>query len=260
MVSSIESNFWIYALQDNFTKEIRYIGKTSSGLKRIKSHFRFKSQEKDTNKHKTNWLRSINNHVEIIIVQKFDSYIYLNDAEKYWIKYFREAGCPLVNISDGGEGQNWPLKARLDFKVKMKQVCNTPEFKKQLIDRVNSQEYKEKLSKRMKEQWKNPEIAKRMNSKKKNWLENHPNKEEIKRKLSKSQKGKKLNQKQKNALIKSAEKSSISIIDENGTIYKSISEASRITGIAVDTIRYNLKGHKSYVTKKKFYYANITQS
>ena len=97
------SKYIIYALQDPFTFEIRYIGKSCSGLKRIKRHFNFNEQKNDKNKHKVNWINSLTRLPNILIIQTLNSNKELIQAECYWIDYFRKQNSPLLNISNGGE-------------------------------------------------------------------------------------------------------------------------------------------------------------
>jgi hypothetical protein len=40
----------------------------------------------------------------VVSIQEFNEPEVLVQAERFWIRYFRRLGCPLVNISDGGEG------------------------------------------------------------------------------------------------------------------------------------------------------------
>ena len=84
------SKYIIYALQDPFTFEIRYIGKSCSGLKRIKRHFNFNEQKNDKNKHKVNWINSLTRLPNILIIQTLNSNKELIQAECYWIDYFND--------------------------------------------------------------------------------------------------------------------------------------------------------------------------
>lgn len=92
----------IYILIDPLSEEIRYVGKTSQTLRaRLQKHLREKKRN-----HRTNWLRSLTRLgllPRIELVQEVPSTQWPL-AERYWIQYYRNSGCPLVNGTDGGEG------------------------------------------------------------------------------------------------------------------------------------------------------------
>lgn len=92
--------FLIYCLIDPTNFEIRYVGKSTSGLKR--------PNEKHTH-YCGNWINFLKNKKLkpiVKIIQVFNDKKYLNEAEKYWIKYFRDLKCPLTNIASGGQGSS----------------------------------------------------------------------------------------------------------------------------------------------------------
>lgn len=99
--------FLIYGLKDPLTNEIRYIGRSSSGLKRPTEHFRpHKLKQKSK---KSSWIKSCLNKgysPEIVILEKFNDFKQLNQAEKRWIKYYNDLGHKLTNHTKGGDGIN----------------------------------------------------------------------------------------------------------------------------------------------------------
>lgn len=94
----------IYGLIDPTTKEIRYIGQSSTGLRRPKSHLnpsgiRPYGGNKNLNK-KQAWVKSLLNKnikPDIITIETLDSKDQLNEAEEFWITYFRSIGSRLTN-------------------------------------------------------------------------------------------------------------------------------------------------------------------
>ena len=95
----------IYGLYDR-SGELRYIGKSSSGLKRPRRHFCSYELDKDST-HKGRWIKKslkAGNIPYIQIIQELSNHIYLNECEKYWISYFKKRGARLTNLTDGGEG------------------------------------------------------------------------------------------------------------------------------------------------------------
>jgi len=86
--------------------ELRYVGKTLRTLgRRLHQHFWACSLAKDN--HRNSWLKSLlaqGQRPEIQLIQKLNTVSDLNEAEKYWIGFFRSQGCDLVNGTNGGDG------------------------------------------------------------------------------------------------------------------------------------------------------------
>lgn len=101
------SEYLIYGLTDPTTNTIRYIGKSSSGLKRPTSHTSPYSLK--IRSLKTNWILSLikkNAKPKIIIIEECASESVLNEREVFWIKLCKTGGCRLTNGTDGGNGGN----------------------------------------------------------------------------------------------------------------------------------------------------------
>ncbi len=95
------NRYIVYALQDPISYEIRYIGKSCSGLRRPKRHFSECELKNDTNLYKVNWIRKlkkINKKPNILIIQELNNQEELCDAEFYWLSYFKQNGSPLTNL------------------------------------------------------------------------------------------------------------------------------------------------------------------
>lgn len=98
--------FFIYGLTDPRTGEIRYVGKSATGMKRPRLHGKPSRLAKDRT-HKANWIRSLlaqGIHYGVEVLQYVASREELNDAERYWIREARNAGWELTNHTDGGDG------------------------------------------------------------------------------------------------------------------------------------------------------------
>ncbi len=93
----------IYALKDE-NGVVRYVGKSShSSQKRYSRHLADGRNSEKT--HKACWIRGMLQRgltptMDIIDVVDGDGL----DAEMKWIKFFRDAGVNLTNLTDGGEG------------------------------------------------------------------------------------------------------------------------------------------------------------
>ncbi len=99
----------VYALIDPRTDCIRYIGKSSAGLRRPASHAGKRALEKDRT-YKGNWIRQLQTlglTYEVRVLET-TSNADLEDAEIRWIAHGRIACWPLTNQTSGGEGLKNP--------------------------------------------------------------------------------------------------------------------------------------------------------
>lgn len=94
----------IYKLMNPVTREIRYIGKTIKPLNyRLYHHvydsYRIKS-------HNAHWIQSLIKQELRPIIEEIETVSWHESADReiYWIKYFKELGYNLCNLTDGGEG------------------------------------------------------------------------------------------------------------------------------------------------------------
>jgi hypothetical protein len=96
----------IYGLVDPRSGQLRYIGKSTSGIRRVREHS-YPSFLKREQTHKTKWIRQLAEQgmtPNAVVVQELPDAEGLYEAERGWIAYFRSMGCPLTNLTDGGEG------------------------------------------------------------------------------------------------------------------------------------------------------------
>jgi hypothetical protein len=94
---------FLYVLIDPRTKEICYVGVTIDPKARLKNHLRNSSKDHSP---KAEWIREILALGKEPRMQVFQTVPrkFIDRAEEFWIAHFRERGCPLVNVSPGG---NW---------------------------------------------------------------------------------------------------------------------------------------------------------
>lgn len=98
------TKFLIYGLVDPRTKLVRYVGKSSSGLTRPRSHLCPSNLAHRT--YSARWIKSLlalGLRYEIVVLETPHKEI-LSDTERWWIAYGRASGWPLTNLTDGGEG------------------------------------------------------------------------------------------------------------------------------------------------------------
>jgi group I intron endonuclease len=96
----------IYVLVDPRDQTIRYVGITAKPLEqRLIEHLREINRRK-IHSHRKHWIALLarRGYRPIILplqtVEDDDRW----EAERYWIRYYRDLGCRLVNNTDGGEG------------------------------------------------------------------------------------------------------------------------------------------------------------
>lgn len=95
----------IYGLQDPETNEIRYIGKSTKGLKRPHEHKNEYSLKHSS--HKNNWIKSLfakNLMYGIVVLEEGINADQLDTREIHWIAHYKSTGAFLTNGTDGGEG------------------------------------------------------------------------------------------------------------------------------------------------------------
>lgn len=97
----------IYVLIDPITGQIRYVGQT---VKMAKTRYREHISEcnlKNDNSYKANWIKKLlglNLKPEMYVIEQHETSNTLNEAEEFYIAYFRSIGCELTNSCDGGKG------------------------------------------------------------------------------------------------------------------------------------------------------------
>lgn len=95
------SDFLIYGLIDPRTLLIRYVGLSSSGMKRPKNHR--KQSCPDT--YCRRWVRALQREgldFEIVVLEIVREETELAEAERWWIAFGRACGWPLTNCTAGG--------------------------------------------------------------------------------------------------------------------------------------------------------------
>ncbi len=100
--------FLIYGLCDPRTEELRYIGRSSTGLRRAKFHSFPSTLIRDGNPHKVNWIRLLQSQglqPKIVMLEKCASSSDLPEAERRLIAQHKASG-RLLNATEGGEGSS----------------------------------------------------------------------------------------------------------------------------------------------------------
>ena len=102
------SNFFIYGLVDPRNGQLRYVGKTERTPQiRLNSHYHYAVRHKRKPTHKDKWICQLAKQglkPLAVVLWEGDDRDLLAQDEIFWIRYFRGMGCPLTNLTDGGEG------------------------------------------------------------------------------------------------------------------------------------------------------------
>ena len=99
--------YLVYGLIDPRTGELRYVGKSCSGLARPRRHSSPYHFEHYGRLPVTKWAKTLvdqGTKPEIEVLESFADADSLAVAEIFWIAYFRGIGCRLLNLTDGGDG------------------------------------------------------------------------------------------------------------------------------------------------------------
>lgn len=263
----------IYGLVDPRTDQVRYIGQSARGLDRPRQHLTASSYEGQSSYHFPVyvWIRKLlrlDLQPEIVILKSVEKREELNQAERDLIAQYRKLG-RLFNCTDGGDGQV-SRSVSEETREKLRQINLGKKQSQKTIDK-RMQTFKERgvleaLSERMKKRKETPEQIEQRAAKMRG-VKRGPRPESVKEKLRQARLGKKQSpeaiekmmetrkergwtppmlseetrKKNLESRIKSTKTNIRSIRDQFNTVYSTMAEASRITGVSVGGIVYSLK-------------------
>ena len=93
----------IYLLHDDTDESAHvYVGKSINPAMRLKAHLTESRLSKNTPKN--DWLRSLLKKGREPSLVTLEATVDWEEAERFYIAYFRSIGVPLLNYTDGGEG------------------------------------------------------------------------------------------------------------------------------------------------------------
>jgi len=141
----------IYVLLEPDTNNVRYVGKAVNLYTRIRNHY--KPSRLIDKTHKNNWLNNLLNegkYVKVNVVEQLDDEKLLNEAEKKWIKHYKDLGCDLTNGTEGGDGGKMSPESIEKMKSKKIGVKLSEEHKQKISEgnkgRLVTEETRNKLS------------------------------------------------------------------------------------------------------------------
>lgn len=89
----------IYTLKDG-VGNVRYVGQTINPTRRQWQHRSWSNNT--TERHVCKWIRSLLADGKQPVFSIIETTTEPDDRERYWVAHFREAGCDLLNMNEGG--------------------------------------------------------------------------------------------------------------------------------------------------------------
>jgi len=130
----MSDKFIIYGLQDPGNLEIRYIGKSSTGLATPRRHFAPSTWKKYTNSHLYNWMQKCikeNARPQIKTIYICQNNEEVLQKEKELIEQYRKQGARLLNIRPGGEISG-PLCTETKLKMSLAKQGTRPSLQNEI--------------------------------------------------------------------------------------------------------------------------------
>jgi len=165
--------YLVYALVDPRTLLVRYVGKSSCGLKRPRYH-------KSSKRHSycMNWVRSLQaaGFEYSIVVLEECTLETLSSSERWWIAYGRVCGWPLTNLTDGGEGAVGLVKTpehRAKLGIAMAARMARPEIRERFMgdnSPTRRPEVRAKIGAHSKARWASPEARDKVHQCQMRWM------------------------------------------------------------------------------------------
>lgn len=206
--------------------DLRYVGKTEKSLeKRLEQHLVAARGGRDKS-YRAKWIRSLLRQgirLELRVVQIIECALEeANEAERYWIDYFRKAGCRLVNQTSGGDG----ISGYRFSKEARSRMSASRKGRKQ---RPFREETKRKMSEAAKRRWASPEERRSASVKMTALLQGNTRRKGKKDKIETS-------------LRKSKARGGRPFVDQFGRRYETQRSAARLLGLSQGDVGRVLAG------------------
>jgi hypothetical protein len=132
------SKCFIYGLIDPRDNTLKYIGQTTQGINRLRDHLYESKYDINSNYKKFNWIKKLlklNLVFDVIYFEYCNTKEELNEAESFYIEYYKTLGCSLLNHSSSQNLSGRPKmteEEKIQHRKRMKEVMNKPEVKEKL--------------------------------------------------------------------------------------------------------------------------------
>jgi hypothetical protein len=122
---------YIYVLKDPDTLNVRYVGETRDTIARLRTHVYYYQGTR-----KCDWVRMLIDADKIPILEIIEETVseLKKERERYWIEYFNNRNCNLLNMRQGGvrEGSGRKQKFNEPTTVIRVPVSLIPEIKERM--------------------------------------------------------------------------------------------------------------------------------
>ena len=135
----------IYGLIDPRTLLIRYVGLSSTGMKRPRQHAHARKKVQPT--HCQQWIKALQLlglTYDIVVLEELEDADALDESECWWIAFGRACGWPLTNLTEGGVPSAETIerrKRRLAERARRVESAKTEQHRKLEVQRRAKLEY-----------------------------------------------------------------------------------------------------------------------
>jgi hypothetical protein len=233
----------VYGLIDPRNGELRYVGKTTHGFRRIREHWTPSKMRAAIKRRSAKWVAGLLKHglkpeVEILEADPAD----LAAAEQFWIAYFRFVGCNLTNHTAGGEGvSGWSPSEETRRKISA--------ARKGRPGQPHTEEHKQRMSALLSGRVRGP-MGAEFSAKMSRALKGRPKSRAHAEAIGAALLGRSKTTAERLALSRAL--GGRPFVDENGTRYETLGEASRALGVNVGQISQVLRGLNRHAKGHRF--------
>jgi group I intron endonuclease len=258
------ARYIIYGLADPRTDEIRYIGKSSSGLLRPKKHLSAYYLKRERTLHKTRWIKTllaVGVTPTIVVMKECIDEADLNQSEIRLIAEYRARGSHLTNITDGGcgaLGMKHTKRTRSKIAKTLRKYTADPAVKREMSKRATglrlSDEARANISKAVSGRKLNRSIKQQISDTLRNKFASDAEKQrlsDVQRQIWSSPES------EARRVTNSRKHGGKPFTDQNGVRYETVADAARKLGMGEDGIRHALKGRTKRNHGYSFKYVEI---
>jgi GIY-YIG catalytic domain len=228
-----DKGIFIYGLFCPDTKDLKYIGLSTNGFRRIKEHYKTFKKTKTAKERWVNRLRKDNKIFDVYYFEYFDADgIHLDEAEQFYIAYFKSLGCELLNHTAGGRGVIWTdLNKKEEWKNNIKLGMSKPESvekRRAIATKIQSDpQHKQRMSIWSKQMWQT--TPEKMCSSNWRFLQNPESRKKR---------------------LESQNKHSLHITDSSGNKFNNLKEFTKFHNTNRNCVFSYMKRHPEYVNNK----------
>ncbi len=186
-----EREWFVYALTDPRDDQVRYVGWTGNLKLRLYQHIYYSATEKTYKAHWISQLTGLGLTPGYIVLESGTGEGY-KEAEIKWINHYKDSGCRLTNLTNGGDGTNGYVQTE-EAKEHLRRLNTGKKQSKETIEKRVQKLTGQKRTPEMRERMSALQKGRTLSEESRQKLKNRPkgirNTEEQKQKISASLKG-----------------------------------------------------------------------